>query len=88
MAKAKPPVWKHDADTREGKIERATWVFKDGERRGLQVAQTLFYLKSKGLTDDEVNEALNAASGGELVRVGLGCDALPVVGRRIPLDGE
>lgn len=63
--KIEKPEFKHPSDSYEGKIERAVFVFKDP--RGFMADKTLF-LKSKGLTDTEILEALNIASNGELLR--------------------
>ena len=66
------PRFKHDNSTREGRIERAVAILKDGEKRGLPVAVALGFLADKGCSDDELTEALNEASGGELVRAATG----------------
>lgn len=61
------PKFNHPLSTHEGRIERAIWTLCDGEKRGIQVAVVIDFLKKKGCTDDEVAEALNAASGGALL---------------------
>ena len=61
----KKPEFKHSPTSYEGKIERAVFVFNDP--RGFMADKTAF-LKSKGLTDTEILEALNIASNGELLR--------------------
>lgn len=65
------PTFKHAASTSEGRIERAVFFLKLGETKGVPVANTMAYLKGRGCTDTEVTEALNIASGGELVRSAL-----------------
>jgi hypothetical protein len=63
--KLKAPKFKHSSTTYEGKIERAVFVFNDPH--GL-VADKMAFLKSKGLSDTEILEALNSATNGELLR--------------------
>jgi hypothetical protein len=65
------PSFKHPLDSHEGRIERAVWTLQDGERLKIQVADTIGFLKRKGCTDEEITEALNQASSGELVRSAL-----------------
>ena len=62
---AKAPKFKHPSSSYEGKIERAVFMFKDPH--GF-MADKMMFLKSKGLTDTEILEALNIASNGELLR--------------------
>ena len=63
---------KHPINTKEGRHERAVATFIAGERGGVPVAQTISFLKKKGLTDDEITSALNDAADGELVDSALG----------------
>ena len=66
------PKFQHPISTRAGRIERAVWTLRDGERQGLPVASTMAFLARKGCSDDEILEALNQASGGALVASALG----------------
>lgn len=66
------PKFQHPLNTKEGRHERAVWTLLSAEEEGLPVAATMEYLSKKGLTDTEILEALNAASGGALVRSALG----------------
>ena len=62
--KMKTPQFNHAPTTYEGKIERAVGVFNDPH--GF-MADKMVFLKSKGLTDTELLEALNIATSGELL---------------------
>ena len=62
--------WQHSASTSKGRVERAVAILREGEQRGLMVASTMHYLRSK-VSETELIEALNIASGGELVRTAL-----------------
>ncbi|MCL4178849.1 MAG: hypothetical protein KJ072_14045 [Verrucomicrobia bacterium] len=64
--------FRHPADTPSGKQERAVAVFLDPH--GF-VQQKWEFLRQKGMSDNEILEALNTATGGEVVRA-AGLDAL------------
>jgi hypothetical protein len=59
------PRFQHPADTVAGKQERAVAVFLDPH--GF-VQQKWEFLRQKGMSDNEILEALNRASGGEVMR--------------------
>ncbi len=59
------PRFKHPVDTPAGKQERAVAVFLD--QHGF-VQQKWEFLREKGMSDNEILEALNTATGGEVVR--------------------
>lgn len=61
----KKPQFKHSADTPEGRHERAVAVLLDPH--GF-VHQKWEFLRQKGMSDNEILEALNAATNGELIR--------------------
>lgn len=61
----KAPEFKNSPATYEGKLERAVFIFNDPN--GF-MADKMAFLKSKGLTDTEILEALNIATSGELLR--------------------
>lgn len=61
------PDFKHPVSTSEGRVERAVWTLRDGERQGFLVAAVMEYLSRKGCTETEILEALNQASDGALV---------------------
>ena len=63
--KLKAPEFKHPPTTYDGKIERAVFIFNDSP--GF-MADKMAFLKSKGLSDTEILEALNSATNGELLR--------------------
>ena len=63
--------WENPANTRAGRVERAVAVFQDGQRRGLMVSAAMAYLADK-VSESELMEALNIASGGELINTALG----------------
>lgn len=67
MNQRKParPQLQHAADTPAGKQERAVAVFLDPH--GF-VHQKWEFLRQKGMSDTEILEALNTASGGEVIR--------------------
>ena len=67
MKSQKPtkPRFQHPADTPAGKQERAVAVFLDPH--GF-VQQKWEFLDQKGMSDNEILEALNTASGGEVIR--------------------
>ena len=67
MSKTSPPTPKfsHPAETRDGKLERAVVIMRDP--RGFIQDKWLF-LRGKGMSDTEILEALNIASGGEVLR--------------------
>lgn len=58
------PRFHHSADTPAGKQERAVAVLLDPH--GF-VQQKWDFLRHKGMSDNEILEALNTASGGELL---------------------
>jgi len=64
--------FRHPADTPAGRQERAVAVLLDPH--GF-VQQKWEFLRQKGMSDDEILEALNTATGGEVVRA-AGLDAL------------
>jgi hypothetical protein len=63
--KSPRPRFRHPLDTPEGRQERAVAIFLDPH--GF-VQHKWEFLRQKGMTDDEILEALNRASGGEVVR--------------------
>jgi len=63
--KPKTPQFKHPATTPEGRRERAVAVFHDPH--GF-VQQKWEFLREKGMSDNEILEALNQATGGEVIR--------------------
>src|SRR5260370_12750928 len=65
-AKQKKPQFKHPVSTREGHRERAVAVLLDPY--GL-VQQKWEFLREKGMSDDEILEALNDATDGEVIRI-------------------
>lgn len=66
----KRPEFKHPPTSYEGKIERAVFILKD--THGF-MAERVAFLKSKGLTDTEILEAINIASNGLLLQsAGMG----------------
>jgi len=68
------PKYKHPATTREGRIERAVFILRDA--RGT-IGSKIAFFKNMNMPDDEITEALNIASGGELVRAALGTSKNP-----------
>ena len=72
MKTVKPtrPRFQHPAETHAGKQERAVAVFLDPQ--GF-VQEKWEFLRQKGMSDNEILEALNTATGGEVIRAaGLG----------------
>jgi hypothetical protein len=65
ITKPHQPKFKHPPETKEGRRERAVAVLRDPH--GFVQDKWLF-LRSKGLSDTEILEALNTASGGKLLR--------------------
>jgi len=63
--KPKRPNFKYPPETTEGRLERAVAVLH--EPGGL-VSWKVEFLRLKGLSGLEITEALNIASGGELLR--------------------
>jgi len=63
--KTKKPQFKHAPGTLEGKRERAVAVLLDPH--GF-VHQKWEFLRQKGMSDTEILEALNEATGGEVLR--------------------
>ena len=63
--KTQKPSFKYPPETKEGRLERAVAVLRDPH--GFVQDKWLF-LRSKGLLDTEILEALNVASDGELLR--------------------
>ena len=59
------PRFQHPADTAAGKQERAVAVFLDPH--GF-VQQKWDFLHQKGMSDNEILEALNTATGGGVIR--------------------
>ena len=59
------PHFRHPADTHAGRRERAVAVFLDAN--GF-MHQKWEFLRQKGMSDDEILEALNSATGGEVLR--------------------
>ena len=58
------PKFDHPADSPEGRMERAVWVLRNGESRGVPVAVTIGWLKERrGLTFEEITAALYTAAG-------------------------
>lgn len=55
-------MFKHPINTKEGRHERAVWTLMDGEKQGIPVANTIDFLKKKGLTENEILFALDEAS--------------------------
>jgi hypothetical protein len=73
------PRFQHSADTRAGKQERAVAVFLDPH--GF-VQQKWEFLHQKGMSDNEILEALNTATGGELIRAA----AIEIIPRESPIS--
>jgi len=67
----KKPRFGHPPDTREGRQERAVAVMKDPH--GF-VNEKVEFLRLKGMSGDEILEALNTATGGELIRTTVPSD--------------
>jgi hypothetical protein len=63
--KPERPRFNHPADTPADKHERAVAVFLDPH--GF-VQQKWDFLRQKGMSDNEIMEALNTATGGEVIR--------------------
>ncbi len=66
------PRFRHPADTPAGMQERAVAVFLDPN--GF-VQQKWEFLRQKGMSDNEIVEALNTATGGGVIRA-AGLEAL------------
>ena len=75
------PRFHHPADTRAGRHERAVAVFLDPH--GF-VQQKWDFLRQKGMSDNEILEALNTATGGEVIRA-AGLETLSLSARTIIL---
>jgi len=63
--KTKKPQFNHPVTTPAGRRERAVAVFLD--RHGF-VHQKWEFLREKGMSDNEILEALNEATDGEVIR--------------------
>jgi hypothetical protein len=66
--------FQHPAETPAGKQERAVAVFLDPH--GF-MQQKWEFLRQKGMSDNEILEALNTATDGEVIRA-AGIESLPV----------
>ena len=69
---ADKPKWAHPLASKAGRIERAAWTFKEGERKRLLVVDVIAFLEKQGVSQGEWQEALNQASGGAMVASALG----------------
>ena len=56
------------------KHDAAVLILRDGQRRGLPVTHAVDFLLKKGMTTDQVLEAINEATFGTLVAAALGKD--------------
>jgi hypothetical protein len=75
--KLQRPSFNYPSETKAGRLERAVAVLRDPQ--GFVQDKWLF-LRSKGLSDTEILEALNVASDGQLLRAaGIDPKALPRV---------
>jgi hypothetical protein len=65
ITKPKRPNFKYSPETKEGRLERAVAVL---HAPGGFASSKVEFLRLKGLSGLEIMEALNIASGGELLR--------------------
>lgn len=56
---------------REKMMEKAVKFLRDTEGKPGTVAQKIEFLKSKGLTDNDIVEAMNAATNGTVVQTAV-----------------